>query len=158
MNNVFKIYCSHIIRGPKGNKATQEEIDFNIHTFKKIGEQLRAYFLDWEKMDNYPPIELYVPADHDEFVQIAYKNKYITEEQILDVDCKIIDTCNLVISWGHPKETGSGGMKIEWDYACRNGINIYTMTEIDNLQIEALQFVIHLIIKSNGNFIIEEEE
>lgn len=139
----FKIYLSHQIRGPKGDDATDEEIQSNIELYKAIGQELKAYFIDWEKMDGFPKIELYVPADHDEFVLISYQRGYLTETEILSTDCGIIDTCDLVIMFSNYR---SHGMQVEEAYAAKEGIAIYQMPRLSDMTIEALKFCIHLLI------------
>lgn len=145
INKVFKIYLSHYIRGSKGINATKEDIETNIYKFISVGIEIKAYLIDWEKMDGFPKMELYVPADHDEFIQIAFDKKYINEEQILDVDCNIINKCNLLIACGN--YTQSRGMKIEVQYAENNGIPIYYMPLILEETIKQLKFTIRLILK-----------
>ena len=149
VNNIFRAYLSHHIRGPNGINATKKEIQDNIDLYRKIGEQIRAYFLDWEKMDGFPKIDLYVPADHDEFVQIAHSKKYLDEKQILDVDCGIINACDLVIAYGNV--AASRGMQVEVKHATLNGIAIYSMPSLSNTSIQALKFAIHLLLKSEGD-------
>ncbi len=139
----FKIYMSHCIRGKSGSKATDREIWDNIEKYKSIGEELRAYFIDWEKMDGFPKIELYVPADHEEFVQVAWRKGYIDEEQVLDVDCDIVDRCSLLILFG---DYYSKGMKVEGNYAGKVGIPIFNMPLINEVTIQALKFSIHLLL------------
>jgi len=149
INNTFKIYLSHQIRGPKGNNATEEDVCNNIIIHKNVGEQLKAYFLDWERMDGFPKIYLYVPADHDEFVQTAWKKKYLNESQILDVDCAIINTCDLVIAYGDAEL--SNGMRVEINYATTHNVPLYMMPSLSEMSIEALKFVIHLILESESD-------
>ena len=144
----LRVYLSHCIRGPKGENAPHKEIQQNIKKFKKVGQELQSYFFDWEKMEGFPKIDLYVPAEHDEFVMIAYSKGFITETEILDVDCTIIDTCDLLISWGFPKDTGSNGMKIECEHAYKQQIPIYTMDDLSPIAVDSLKYVLYLILKA----------
>jgi hypothetical protein len=62
--------------------------------------------------------ELYVPAEHEAFVNRAYRNKMLTVEQILHIDCQIIeyDFSDLLLVYapfGRPVE----GCRIELDHA-----------------------------------------
>ena len=142
--NVYRIYMSHWIRGPKGIHATYKDIRDNLDKNIAIGTEIKAYLLDWEKMDGFPKIDLYIPAEHDEFVQIAFDKKYVSEEQILDVDCTIIDKCQLVIALGdHSK---SRGMKIELDYATENGVAILYMPDLTPETIRTLKFTLELLL------------
>ena len=140
---VFRIYLSHYIRGPKGNEATQKDIAENIAKHIAIGTEIKAWLIDWEKMDGFPKCDLYIPAEHDEFVQIAYNKSYIKEEQILDVDCNIIRKCSLLIAWGDPSR--STGMTVEVEYAGRIGIPILFAVALNNSTIMALKQAIAYI-------------
>lgn len=111
--------------------------------YKRIGEEIKAYLLDWEKMDGYPKCDLYVPAEHDEFVQIAFDKKYIDETQILDTDCEIIRRCNLVIAYGDPLR--SRGMKVEIDYATEHDVTVLFMPNLSPDTIHTLKFTIKLL-------------
>ena len=144
ISTLFRIYVSHYIRGPSGTAATIYEIENNIRRHKAIGTEIQAYLIDWEKMDGFPKAELYVPAAHDEFVQLAYRRHYINEEQILDVDCAIIERCNLLIAYDNPNL--SRGMQVEIKHALENGIPVYNMPNMDRSSIDGLKFTIALIL------------
>lgn len=146
-NEIFRIYFSHIIRGKKGNKATDQEIQDNIDRAVWVGTQLKSYLLDWEKMDGFPKLDLYIPGEHDEFVQIAWKKKFINEEQILNVDCTILDRCRLIILYG---DYLSKGMKIEFEHAKSNDISIFSMPSLSDLSVDSLKFAIKLICIAEG--------
>jgi len=142
---LFRIYLSHMIRGPKGLDATEKEIQENINIHIVIGTEIKAYLIDWEKMDGLPKTSLYVPAEHDEFVQLAYNKKYIDEAQILDIDCDIIDKCNLLVAFGNPNH--SRGMQVEIQHAVDNEIPIYHMPSMSIVAIKSLNFAIKLILR-----------
>ena len=142
---LFRIYLSHMIRGPKGLDATDKEIQDNIDKHITIGTEIKAYLIDWEKMDGLPRTELYIPAEHDEFVQLAYNKKYINEEEILDIDCDIINKCSLMITFGDP--TYSRGMQIELQHAIDNEIPVYHMPSMSIVAIKSLKFAIKLILR-----------
>ena len=136
---------SHHIRGPNGINATELEITKNIELYKYIGGQIRAYFIEWYQQDAFPKIELYVPADHDEFVQVAFNKNYIDEVQILDVDCTIIDSCSLVIAYGSIEL--SRGMKVEVEHAVGVQVPVYFMPSLSEGSIGSLKFTIHTLLK-----------
>ena len=73
----MKIYCSHSIRGVKGEAATEEDIKFNCDRIKLIVGRLRKQF---------PEIEFYLPAEHEDFVNQACQWKLLNEQQILSID------------------------------------------------------------------------
>lgn len=147
LKDIFKIYLSHSIRGVRGINATHEEIKANLKKYIAVGTEIKAYLIDWEKllMCGFPKMELYVPADHDEFVQIAFDKDYINEKQILDVDCDIINTCSLLIACGD--HTQSRGMKVEIQHAKDKGIPIYYMPTISDSTIRSLKYTLKLILE-----------
>ena len=100
-----RIYVSHSIRGKFGKDATREQMAENCRKAIRFGKYLKECF---------PEVDWYVPADHDEFVAIAYKKNYLTERQILDVDCTLIkdENCKGVMFY-MPDDYLSGGMTIE---------------------------------------------
>jgi len=111
MNPKPRIYVSHSIRGKFGKDATCEQMAENCQKAIRFGNYLKTYF---------PKIDWYVPADHDEFVTIAYKKSYLTEKQILDVDCTIIGEgrCKGVLFY-MPDDYLSGGMATEKVYSIK---------------------------------------
>jgi hypothetical protein len=127
----MKVYLSHSIRGIKGNEATNEDMAEHCKFIKQLARELR------NKLTR--KIELYVPAEHEEFVHIAYVDGYLTEHQILSIDCRIIDTCALVLC--HVYDDGEdhvqGGRKIEVDYAVNTGKAYYMFYTVE----QALSFL-----------------
>jgi nucleoside 2-deoxyribosyltransferase len=120
MNNKIQAYVSHPIRGKKGDKATNEDIKTNIERAIVFGNFLKTTF---------PNVDFYVPGEHDEFVLIAYRNGYITEKQILDVDCKIISQCNFVVVFMPEHGEFYGGVKVEVDYATKHNIPVIAIID-----------------------------
>lgn len=92
-----------------------------------------------------PAADFYVPAEHEDFVQRAYHSGYLTEKQILDIDCQIIsDTCDAVIVYVPEGDTLQGGRKVEHDYAIKHSIPIFIFTRVE----EAISWIIHLILRA----------
>ena len=114
---MFKIYLSHPIRGAKGANATREDMEANNKIAIVIGKAIERWYRD--KFLN-EEISVYVPGEHDEFVMLGYENGTLTEKQILDIDCQIITTCDMVYALSG--EVVSHGMQVEIDFA--NGHNI----------------------------------
>lgn len=134
----MKIYLSHAIRGAKGLAATSEDMAENCRKAEKFaclirmnlshkvaqGEVLALRHADGHvflRRDT----ELYVPAEHEDFVGRAYRKGYITETQILDIDCDILLTCDAVIAFGPI----SRGMRVEIECAEDNNIPVYYIEE-----------------------------
>ena len=103
----FSIYLSHSIRGIKGSAATHEDMDANNQKAINFGAELKQAF---------PDIDFYIPAEHDEFVLVAYERHYISESNILNVDCTIINTRDMVLAWS-PDQFISNGMMTELIHA-----------------------------------------
>ncbi len=134
----MRVYLSHSIRGLKGADATAEDMRINCEAIKKIAAEIR---------ERITGIDLYVPAEHEDFVGITYKDHYLTEQEILEVDCKIIDTCDAVIC---RVEDGildqlQGGRKIEVDHAEAYHKPYYIFAQA----YEAVEWLVHTIMRGD---------
>lgn len=126
----IKIYMSHAIRGSKGPDATDADMKANNLAAMRAGRVIRAWL--------HPlPVELYVPADHDEFVLIAYRKGYLVERDILTVDCDIVAGCDALI-W-YSGLGPSGGAEIEMTYARRCGIPIFDLPLLNEPHLSDLE-------------------
>lgn len=67
----------------------------------------------------FPEIYFYVPAEHDELIQILYNNKQLTEKQILDADLELLRGCH---GWFFYHFDESKGSEIERKEAIRVGL------------------------------------
>lgn len=140
-NNQFSIYLLYCIdRDDEGSfyKLLQNYIN--------IGTEIYAYLLDWEKMDGFPKFRLYVPADHEIFVNSAYRSGFITAEEIRSINCKIIETVDLLIlydGWGLSIDE-------EVSYAKQKNIAIYNMPSLEPIAMDSLKLAIKFIIQSKG--------
>ena len=92
----------------------------------------------------FPNIEFYCPGEHDEFVINAYEMGYVTETQILDVDCKILDSRNLLLNY-IPDRYISNGMWRENYHAQLQGIPILMATCVPEAT-DILQRQLHLML------------
>ena len=110
MKRELSCYMSHHIRGPEGDKATAETRMANKAKAKKVARTLRQNF----------PIEVYCPGDNDEWAEIGYSEGIITVDQILDIDCKIIDARDCMIMY-HQYDKMGGGMVRELDHCIKTG-------------------------------------
>jgi hypothetical protein len=117
----IKAYISHSIRGKMGVDATEEYMRANNEKAIKFGKRLANEF---------PTVDFYVPGEHDEFVLIAYQKKYLTEEQILEIDCDIVQQCNFLIAYT-PDDYVSRGMQVEIDYAVNAHIPVLSVVDGD---------------------------
>ena len=121
MSSKIRAYISHSIRGKVGNAATDEQMEVNNQKAIRFGKQVAKEF---------PNVGFHVPGEHDEFVLIAYRKDYLTEKQILDVDCDIILKCNFLVVFA-PDDYISRGMQIEIDHAVENNIPIISAIDGD---------------------------
>ena len=123
---MFKItaYFSHSIRGD-GTKTIEE----NMKIARGIAEYVRECVGSG--------LELYVPAEHDIFPQLAMEDGLLSVEQVLDIDCKIIKGCDLVLAY---KDLSiSKGMQVEIMYAVKHGIPIVFFDDITSSFITILK-------------------
>lgn len=104
----MKYYLSHAIRGEDGPEASHDVQAKNCAEAIRVANTLREWFLK---------LELYVPAENETFVQMAYDRKVLTERQILYIDCCIIDNCDGVIVYAPDGDELQGGRKVEYNHA-----------------------------------------
>ncbi|MCP5019620.1 MAG: hypothetical protein GY938_30705 [Ketobacter sp.] len=127
----MRVYCSHSIKGKYGEDATHTQMKENCDAMIALANQLRKAL---------PDIEFYVPAEHEDFVQIARGVGYLSEEQILEVDCGIIDGCDAVIVFVPDGDELQGGRKVEYDHA----VAASTPVVVYRLVGEANEYLSHL--------------
>ena len=147
------------------NDAQQKSKQFNIYlaypTYRgsdivhykmtkrycNIGSEIRAYLWDWEKMDGLPKCKLYNPADHELFIDTAHDMEMLSDKDIFQVNCAIIQRCDLVILFGNCERT-KGSLLEEVKYAKSSRIPIYTMPDLSPTVMQTLKLAITIIIKS----------
>ena len=108
----IRCYISHSIRGKYGKDATKQQMEANNNRAIEFGNYIKKEF---------PSVDFYIPGEHDEFILEAYLAKYLTEKQILDIDCKILSKCSFMILF-MPDSYISGGMQVELDHANASSI------------------------------------
>jgi len=117
----IRAYISHTIRGKYGEKATDKQRRENSEKCISFGSALRKEF---------SMIDFYIPGEHHEIDTISYRKGYMTEEQILDIDCEIISRCNFIVVFA-PDDYISKGMKIEIDHAVFHSIPVILAVDGD---------------------------
>ena len=127
----MRVYCSHSIRGKLGINATHTQMKENCDSMIELANRLRKAL---------PDIGFYVPAEHEDFVQIAYDLDYLSEDKILEIDCKIIDGCDAVVVLVPDGDELQGGREVEYDYA----VSQNTPVVVYRLIGEAIEFLGHL--------------
>lgn len=116
----MKFYLSHAIRGKKGPEAGHNIQNVNCAEAIRIANELRERF---------SKLELYVPAENETFVQIAYDTGHLAEKQILDIDCKIIDMQDGVIIYV-PDGDLQGGRLVEYTHAMKTNKPVHVFATI----------------------------
>jgi len=104
----MRIYVSHSIRGKYGQDATLAQMTENCDVITKVVVQLRRIF---------PNIDFYLPAESEPFVGKTSTLGYLTEKQILEIDCMILRECDAVIISVPEGDELQGGRKIEYNDA-----------------------------------------
>ena len=118
----IRFYLSHSIRGKYGKDATPIQMKENCDRIIKIADTIR------KQLD----VNLYVPAEHEDFVYIAFKDNYLTEHQVLEIDCKVIDKCDGVIIYSPADDPMQGGRMIEFQHAKDINKPIHIFENIDS--------------------------
>lgn len=106
----MKFYLSHPIQGEKGDDTTIKDVQRNNEAAIMVANYIQNEIT--------PNIDIHVPAKMEEFVLTAYKMNILTREQILAVDCKIIEDCDAVLIYA-PFGNVVSGCKVELDHALR---------------------------------------
>lgn len=121
----MKFYLSHAIRGKAGVKAGHDIQNANCAAAIKIANKLRERFG--------PKLVLYVPAENETFVQIAYDTGHLAEKEILDIDCKIIDGCDGVIVYVPEGDELQGGRLVEFKHAMRTNKPVIRFSDVEQI-------------------------
>ncbi len=129
----FKYYISHPISD--GGVLAEEIIQKNCKAAIDFTEWLRKEF---------PNTLFYCPAEHEEFVHTTHTDKLLTIPQILDVDCKIIDSCDGMIAF-NPNGKVSAGMWVEIDHCSKTGkwvfiVNPYYLAHPTSLKAQLQEY------------------
>ena len=131
-------YFSHTIRGKKGSDATPADMDANCAKAIQVANWIRA---------NITELEIYVPAEHEDFVQLAYLEEYLTEQQILAIDCKILaQKTDFQIVLDEEGWRG-GGIAVEIDAAINASMSIFYMDKMDDTTLLLLNQMIDEVLR-----------
>ncbi|MDD5434889.1 MAG: hypothetical protein PH343_05615 [Nitrospira sp.] len=109
----IKCYLSHCISD--GGILTEEIMQKNCQRAIDFGNFLRQQF---------PLLDVYIPAEHEDFVHKTYGGKLLTIPQILDIDCQILETKDIVIALTKNRKT-SAGMDTEIEFAKGRDIPVF---------------------------------
>ena len=129
----MRFYLSHSIRGKAGANATGLEMKANCEKAILIANLIRNAI---------PSIEIYCPGEHEDFVQLAFYRHYLTEKQILEIDCAIIDSCEGVIYYVPEGDELQGGRKVEYDYAYQTGMVVYMFNNVKTIINQLTEYIL----------------
>ncbi len=121
----MRVYLSHKIQGKDGAGVSDEVMRRNLLDAIIVAEKLRALFPE--------KLEIYVPAENETFVNFAYKLGFLTVEQILEVDCKIIDCLDAVIVYVPEGDDLQGGRLIEYEHALETHKPVWVFSDVENV-------------------------
>lgn len=111
---ILSAYFSHPIRGTKGPDATAQDIIENCEHCSEVAHQI----------ERETGITLYIPADHDEVINLAFTHGHITERGILEADCRILAKRDFVLAYAREGHV-SRGMKVEIEHALAIDIPVF---------------------------------
>lgn len=117
----MRYYLSHSIRGAKGAAATPIQMKQNCDRVIALADHIREAL---------PSVDLYVPAEHEDFVAIAFHDGYLSEHEVLEIDCKIIDNCDGVIVFSPPDDMMCGGRTVEFEHAKATGKPVLVFEQV----------------------------
>ena len=132
---MMRYYLSHSIRGKHGVFATLDQMEANCDRVIVVANKIREAL---------PSVDLYVPAEHEDFVHIAFTDGYLNEQQVLEIDCKIIDNCDGVIIFSPPDDKIQGGRAVERDHAIATNIPVMAFSH----EREAIKWLTYEIMRS----------
>lgn len=140
--NKVTAYFSHSIRGQMGKDATKAYMKRNCDAALEVAIWIRKTI---------PEIELYVPAEHEDFVHISYRDNYLTEDEILEIDCKILAQQDFHIVHEVNGWLG-GGIGVEIVAAKKYNKPIFYISELDEIIAVLLRKMVKdvLEMKENG--------
>jgi hypothetical protein len=116
-------YFSHPIRGKKGTTATVEDMALNNDMASMVARMLSQAC---------PALDLYVPADNDEFVTESWLRGSTPEGEVLEIDKIILRRRDICIAFCYRGVT-SNGMAIEIKDALARNIPVFTFSKVTDI-------------------------
>lgn len=130
----MRFYLSHSIQGKYGKDATNTQMKENCNKAILIANVIR----------NALQIDIYVPAEMEDFVLPAIHKGYLTVKQVLDVDCTIIDGCEGVIIYVPKGDELQGGRKVEYDHAVAHGKPVFVFDNVEQIINRLAEYLLHI--------------
>ena len=130
----MKVYLSHKIRGDQGKNASNVYMKKNCDKAIEIANKIRKAISS---------LEIYCPGEHEfPLVNLIIRKNYLTIEQILEIDCSIIDRCDAVIVYVPEGDRIQGGRWIEYQYAKEHHKPIWKFSDVDDIINRLAQYII----------------
>jgi len=126
---MLKLYLSHPITGLPG--TTKDQRSDLLTRAIAFGKKLRECGYD-----------VHVPADCEGFVEVAHSMSMLTVDDILAVDCNIINMCDGVV-FLNLQGTFSHGMEVEFKHAVKQGKRMVTIPSgMEHSSVELLTMIL----------------
>lgn len=136
----IRLYMSHPIRGSKYLDATLVD---------QLSNSQKARDASFEIMTKIDCLDIYTPGNAEDFVGLTYTKGLLTDKQILELDCEILQKCNGMIVYNFDT---SRGVQIEMDYAKLHNIPILIFDKLNSASIDNIEkFVNELMHKKGPN-------
>lgn len=137
-NDKIRLYLSHPIRGSSVDKATKD---------CQYSNSERAILASRLIENEIPNLFLICPGDYEKFVYWTYALKLLTDEQILDVDCKILGDCDGLLAYDFDT---SKGVEIEVKKAKDLSIPIFRFKEVNLKTLKQIKKFVRKIANSKA--------
>jgi len=135
--NKYRAYLSHAIRGKEGADCSAASQKKYCDAAIELANEIRKAC---------PWLDLYVPAEHEDFVQKAYDNRFLTVEQILEIDCQIVYDCGVTVVFVPEGDVLQGGRLVEYNFAqneCQPVANVKIAAEAISFLTERYEYSKH---------------
>ena len=99
----YRVYFSAAVRGKNGDKATEEEKSKNIERGKVLAYSLQAKFPNWI---------IYVPHEHEIFIELGWKMGLLTSKNIMKIFCEMVSERDILVAVEEDVAI-SGGVRLE---------------------------------------------
>ena len=140
-NNIIKIFFSHEM--PRIADIIYGRVELP-NKYWQAGEEIKAYLLDWEKMDGFPKMRLYSPFDYMPFICMAYIEDIVDDKGMQKVHENLIAGSDLIIDFGDHATTLKN-LKVAREY----GVPVFNAPYLDEKVIQSLRFTIKLILSAD---------
>ena len=141
--NKIRAYMSMPIRGKSGNNATSQEIEYNRQKGIVTSKILSICI---------PNLDIYCPGEHDEFTQAALYDHYLTLEDVLNIDCKMLHKRDLLIVYDW-QNFWSHGMIKEIVYAGTYKIKQYFFSSLCTKVVDELGVIVDEILNEKKGIV-----